>query len=133
MTAPTTGGNGVIATTARPASRSPGNGVMVVTIMGRATNPPTASCSGFIAGVAGVRGEVVAAVPLLDHGDRAVVGIVDGVEPAAPLLVDGGDGGAQRVDELGGAPFGGVEDGGDDDGHGCSWSVEGVGGRFTMR
>jgi hypothetical protein len=49
---------------------------------------------------------------------RAVLGVVDGVKPAALLVVDGGDAGAQRVDQLGGASVDGVEDGGDDDGHG---------------
>ena len=106
---------------------------MVVTVVGRATNTADRVLKRLHRRAAGMRGEVVAAVPLLDHGDRAVLGVVDGVEPAAPLLVDGGDGGAQRVDELGGAPFGGVEDGGDDDGHGCSWARKGQKGRFTMR
>jgi hypothetical protein len=51
----------------------------------------------------GVCGEGFVGVPLLDHCDRAVLGVVDGVQPTTILLVDGRDAGGQDVDQLGDA------------------------------
>src|SRR5882757_9311691 len=54
-------------------------------------------------GAGTVRREGLARVPLLDHRDRAVLGVVDGVQPATVLLVHGRDARAQGRDQLGAA------------------------------
>jgi hypothetical protein len=78
-------------------------------VVGSALSSATAAPRAFTAGPRGVCGENPARVPLLDHCDGPVLGIVNGVDATAVLAVDGGDARAQSGDQLGGTPSAGCK------------------------